>query len=78
MKSRFKKGGKVSKQKVKGFFFPHILLIYRLYSTQPDCPLKVQLVYASVQCRQECVKVAKNVRFSGRHAYLETCPYESL
>jgi hypothetical protein len=27
---------------------------------------------------QECVKVAQNVRFSGRHAYLETCPYESM
>jgi len=27
---------------------------------------------------QGCVKVAKIVRFSGRHAYLETCPYESM
>jgi hypothetical protein len=28
MKTRFKKGGKVSKEKDKGFFFPLILLIY--------------------------------------------------
>jgi len=27
---------------------------------------------------QGCVKVAQNVTFSGRHAYLETCHYESL
>ncbi len=28
--------------------------------------------------KQECVKVAQIVIFSGRHAYLETYPYETM